>query len=74
MASGWMFEALMSSVWLDIWSSPAKVAELADALDLGSSPARGGSSSLPSRIRSGNSVQINADKRHGLISLGLLCR
>ena len=29
----------------------AKVAELADALDLGSSPARGGSSSLPSRIR-----------------------
>src|SRR2546422_10139847 len=30
--------------------SIARVAELADALDLGSSPARGGSSSLPSRI------------------------
>src|SRR5439155_26007437 len=38
---------------LKSFRSIARVAELADALDLGSSPARGGSSSLTSRISAG---------------------
>ena len=42
-------------------SAFARVAELADALDLGSSPARGGGSNPPSRISPKDASQKGAD-------------